>query len=88
MTPEVRKSKKKSNVKLTSIMNPSIVIYVIGMLTISMTTMLVMPSDKLKASPTLNADWTLKSILLVKEIPSFDLLHKPNGLFGIHQVIF
>ena len=30
LTPEVRKSKKKSNVKLTSIMNPSIVIYVIG----------------------------------------------------------
>ena len=88
MTPEVRKSKKKSNVKLTSIMNPSIVIYVIGMLAIFMTTMLVTANVNLKASPTLNADWTLKSILLVKEIPSFDLLHKPNGLFRIRPVIF
>jgi len=31
LTPEVRKTKKKSNVKLTSIMNPSIVIYVIAL---------------------------------------------------------
>ena len=49
-------------------MNPSIVIYVIGMLTIFMTTMLVTANVNLKASPTLNADWTLKSILLMKEI--------------------
>ena len=49
-------------------MNPSIVIYVIGMLTRFMTTMLVTDGDNLKASPTLNADWNLKSILLVKEI--------------------
>ena len=34
LTPEVRKSKKKTNVKLTSIMNPSIIIYVIGLFTL------------------------------------------------------